>query len=119
MEMSARKQKYVTCGALLTAGLAIPVGGFLALVYRFPIPFAGYGSGIQSVGYAMGAVIFYGFIGGFPLLALTGALTGALVSHFKSPPLSHPWKDLLLPSLGVDLILLFILSVLDKVIGPW
>ena len=116
--MSVGKQ-YVTCGAILTAGLAIPVGGFLAMVYRFPIPFAGYASGIQAVGYAMGAVIFYGVIGGFPLLALLGALSGAVVTRIKPAPLQHPWMDLLLPSLAIDFVLLFVLSVLDKIIGPW
>src|SRR5258706_10137538 len=45
-------------GAFLTIGLAFPSAALLALAYRFPVPFAGYESGMAAVPHAILAVAF-------------------------------------------------------------
>lgn len=50
------------------------------LLYRFPVPSAGYVSGIEAAGSAMFEVVFYGvFFGGFILLGILGAIDGFVV----------------------------------------
>lgn len=70
--MKGKTGKCILLGAGITVVMAFPVAGLLALVYRFPVPFAGYVSGFSAVGYAMGGVVIYGLLGGFPRLALLG-----------------------------------------------
>src|SRR5207247_11256801 len=64
-------------GALATILLAFPFAAVCAIVFRFPVPFAGYESGWSAMPHALAAVRFYGALGGFPLLAFLGALGGA------------------------------------------
>jgi hypothetical protein len=118
--MKGKTGKCILLGAGITVVMAFPVAGLLALVYRFPVPFAGYVSGFSAVGYAMVGVVIYGLLGGFPLLALLGGLAGAVAARrMDSGEGKLQWKWLLLPSLIIDLAALFCLAILDKIIGPW
>ncbi len=63
---------------------SFPSGALLMSVWRFPIPFAGYRSGIRHVGDAFFAVGFYGILGGFVLLGVLGAVAG-LITHGLHP----------------------------------
>jgi len=111
--------KGILIGALLAVVMAFPVAGILALVYRFPVPFAGYLSGVSAVGYAMVGVVFYGLLGGFPLLAALGGLAGAVTARRQTEAGTLPWKVIMLLCLSIDLVALFVLAILDKIIGPW
>jgi hypothetical protein len=106
-------------GALTAIVMAFPVAGVLALVYRFPVPFAGYISGVSAMGYAMVGVVFYGLLGGFPLLAVLGGLTGAIMSRTGTDKDKLPVKLIVLVCFFIDLAMLFVLAILDKIIGPW
>jgi hypothetical protein len=99
--------------------LAFPVAGVLALLYRFPVPFAGYVSGLPGVGYAMVAVLFYGIVGGFPLLAVLGGIVGALATRTAPPGSRFPWGRVIMACMLPDVAALSLLAVLDKIIGPW
>jgi hypothetical protein len=111
--------KGILLGALMAVVLAFPVAGVLALVYRFPVPFAGYLSGVSAMGSAMGGLVFYGLFGGFPLLAVLGGLAGAIVSHTATKEDKLPWEWIVFICLLIDLAALFVLAILDKIIGPW
>ena len=106
-------------GACLAIVLSIPTGGLIALLHRFPIPFVGYDNGFPAVGYAMVAVVFYGFLGGFALLGILGHLVGVLISKQSRQALNVPWRSLIIPCLAIDTVQLLILANLDKMIGPW
>jgi hypothetical protein len=106
-------------GALVTVVMAFPVAGLISLLFRFPIPMCGNASGISAVIPAMIAVLFYGILGGFLLLATIGGLTGAIISHVAVGKISLPWKKIMLACLLIDLAALFVLAILDKIIGPW
>jgi hypothetical protein len=106
-------------GALSAMLLTFPLAAVCAIVYRFPVPFGGYVSGIAPLPYVLMGVFFYGILGGFPLLAVSGALAG-WVAHQAAQPNSLAARRLaavfgaLVAVLGVVL-----LAVLDKLIGPW
>ena len=106
-------------GALWTVALAFPLAALCALLYRFPVPFAGYETGLVAVPRALGAVVFYGVLGGFPVLLAAGALGGAAGYALGRPDSQHVRRltlgfAALMALLGVGL-----LAVLDKLIGDW
>ena len=72
------KVKPVVWGALWAVALLFPFAGMCALLYRFPVPMAGYESGLAAVPRALGAVVFYGLLGGFPVILAAGAAGGML-----------------------------------------
>ena len=51
----------------------------MALVYRYPIPFAGYKSGVDAMLPSLLAVVFYGLMGGFVALGIAGAISGLVI----------------------------------------
>jgi hypothetical protein len=106
-------------GALSAMILPVPLAALCAIVYRFPVPFGGYVSGIFMVPYVVMGAFFYGMLGGFPLLGAAGALGGWLAyqSAEHDPRAARQLAIVFgaLPALaGVTL-----LAVLDKLIGPW
>jgi hypothetical protein len=106
-------------GMLWAVGLVFPLAGLCALIYRFPIPFAGYESGLAAVPLALVAVVFYGIIGGFPALMAAGALGGAAAHGIGQP---DPARVRLLTVTFAGLFALagvIMLAILDKLIGPW
>ena len=99
--------------------LVFPLAPFIALFFRFPIPFAGYQSGPQGFAHSVFAVMLYGLIGGFPLLLWVGAICGLLCNRIAGADLQRAQRLLFRLVLACDFVLLMILAVLDKIIGPW
>jgi hypothetical protein len=106
-------------GALLTVGLVFPAAMLLALVYRFPVPFVGYESGVAAVPHAVVATAFYGAFGGFPLLGLAGAAAGVLIHRSAARSGTRPLPRTCAVAAAIAFAAALTLSVLDKVIGPW
>lgn len=102
-------------GAICTIVGAFPVAAFVALVYRFPFPFAGYQSGVAAMLLSPIAVAVYGILlGGFVLLGLAGAIAGAVLGSEESP-----METILPAALLIDLAAMLLLAVWDKIYGPW
>lgn len=106
-------------GSLWAAALAFPIAAVCALLYRFPVPFAGYETGLAAMPGALVAVVFYGVLGGFPVLLAAGALGGAAAYVVGRPDARHVRRLALafaglVATLGVGFM-----AVLDKLIGPW
>src|SRR5690606_18388201 len=102
-------------GAICTVVGAFPVAAFVALVYRFPFPLAGYQSGIGAMLLSPIAVAVYGILlGGFVLRGLLGAIGGAVRGSVE-------WTaETTLPAaLLIDLAAILLLAVWDKIYGPW
>lgn len=105
--------------ALWAVALAFPIAAICALLYRFPVPFAGYETGLTAVPGAFLAVVFYGLLGGFPVLLAAGGLGGA-AAHTLAHPNAQRVRRLTLTFAGiVALLAVGLLAVLDKLIGPW
>jgi hypothetical protein len=99
--------------------LAFPLAALCALVYRFPIPFSEYESGLAAMPRALLAVLFYGVLGGIPLLLALGAAGGA-IAHRVAGPEPRAVRNLTLAIAGViALAAVILMAVLDKIIGSW
>ncbi len=109
----------VLTGALWAIAWSFPLAGFLALVFRFPVPLAGIVSGPDGVIPAMFAVAIYGiFLGGFVVIAVTGALSGILLRAVA--PDSKYFQVLQIVAAAVAACIpLFVLATLDMWIGAW
>lgn len=106
-------------GGLCAVLVTFPIAGICTLVYRFPIPFVGYRSGVEALYPAMLAVLFYGIVfAGLPLVALLGAgggmIAGSFVKTRTSRHLAISAWAIVVASSGV-----LLLATLDKIIGPW
>ena len=106
-------------GSLLAVLGAFPVAALVALVFRFPIPFSGYCSGLEAVLPSFVAVLFYGCIGGFPLLAVLGGVGGLAAFLIGRPDGKKTFRLTLAFAVLADLLATLTLAVLDKLIGPW
>jgi hypothetical protein len=106
-------------GALATIALAFPLAALCALLFRFPVPFAGYESGWSAVPHALAAVRFYGALGGFLVLALMGALGGVIAHRVASGETRRVWLWTFALGALVSLSAVILLATLDYIIGPW
>jgi hypothetical protein len=98
---------------------SFPVAALVALVYRFPIPFAGMGSGPRAILPSLFAVLFYGILGGFLFVGILGVLVGLLAYRLGRPDIRRIVYVTLGLAVGVDFLATFTLAILDKIIGPW
>ncbi len=106
--------KLALMGSVWSVASTFPIAGLMALVFRFPIPFAGYRSGFAAIQPAILAVLFYGvFVGGFVLVGLLGAVGGFVAATFKGPDLQSQKRAVRLVSLAITTACLFILACLD------
>ncbi len=107
-------------GAIWSFVSAFPLAGLMALVFRFPVLFAGYLSGFEAIVPAMFAVIFYGvMMGGLIFVGALGAICGALSATQEGHLLQNRKRAVRLLSLAITTACLFVLAILDKIIGPW
>lgn len=103
-------------GAILTVLGTFPVAAVVALLFRFPVPFSGYQSGFEAMLISPLAVAVYGiFTGGFVVLALIGALLGWMLNRLGESDSG----TILNAALAVDTAVILLLSVWDKIYGPW
>lgn len=106
-------------GALWAVTLAFPLAAACALLFRFPVPFAGYQTGLTAMPSALVAVVFYGVLGGFPVLIAAGAL-GGLAAYALGQPDGRRVRRLALAFAGLSALLgVGLLAVLDKATSPW
>jgi hypothetical protein len=111
--------RWAVVGMLLAVLAVFPLAALVALCYRFPIPLSGYESGPNAALRSVAAVIFYGFVGGFIVVALLGAASGASAHRLAgSDNTKKLWLTLALVLVG-DLLAVMLLAVLDKFIGNW
>ena len=110
---------WVIKGAIIGVLGSFPLAALCALVFRFPIPFGGYMSGTEAVVPTMIAVLFYGALGGFGVQALLGGLGGFLGARYAPPDKTRIRTHAVALSLAGSAIGVFVLAILDKIIGPW
>ena len=100
-----------------------------AFIFRIPIPLAGYmgpfgefnsyGNNVfEAFKSVLVAWVFYGVFGGFILLPILGAVTGNIVGRKYKNSINKN-KMIILWVTIVSVIPVFILSILDYIIGPW
>ena len=104
---------------MLAIAFSFPLAGLCALLYRFPVPFAGYQSGVDWILIAMFASVFYGLLGGFVVLALGGYIGGLVAISLGKGNDRRTHRFVLVGSTIVALLGVFTLAILDKLIGPW
>jgi hypothetical protein len=115
-------KRIVTLGVSMAIVAIFPVAALTALVYRFPIPFCEYASGLSAVPMSFLAVLFYGMLGGFPALGIIGGLCGFVIASIS---IRRKWTDLsthlylTVSILIIDIMASTLLATLDKIIGPW
>ncbi len=106
-------------GGAWAIGLAFPFAAVCALLYRFPVPFAGYESGLAAMPRASLAVVFYGLLGGFPALFVVGGLGGVAAHAIGNPGMPRIRRLTLACSAMTALLGVIFMAVLDKLIGPY
>jgi hypothetical protein len=106
-------------GAGAAVVLAFPMASLCALVFRFPIPFAGYESGVAAAGKAFIAAALYGALGGFVLVAVLGAMGGVLADFLMHGfPVRARRLTIILATASAAACVL-VMAMLDWIIGPW
>jgi len=116
-------------GAIFALASSLLVALLFAYIFRIPIPMGGYIGpfgivstyGISVVDVLISVLVawlFYGMFGGFIILPLLGAVTGECVGRIYAAS-ENKNKMILLWSFLISAIPVFILSILDHIIGPW
>jgi len=116
-------------GIVTAAVASFFIALLFAYLFRLPIPLGGYiGPFGEFSSYSMGVVgvlqavfiawVFYGIFGGFIVLPLCGAITGVVVGR-KYSGSDKKNKMNILWTTTITFIPIFILSILDYIIGPW
>jgi hypothetical protein len=99
---------------LIAIVASFPAAALTALVFRFPIPFAGYVSGPDGVLLSLYAVAFYGMLGGFVVQGVLGGVSILACGGEKSA-----WTRNVAAAAVAAMPGVLVLSVLDWIIGPW
>ena len=105
-------------GAIWSLAAAFPITAIMALLFRFPVPFQGIDGGLDHVLPSLLGLCFYGALGGFPALAMGGAIAGVAASMISPDAVGRRRLQRIL-SVGVAALMLFVLATLDWYIGPW
>lgn len=116
-------------GAISALASSLLIAFLFAYVFRIPIPLGGYIGPFSAIStYSMPIVdvltmvlvawVFYGIFGGFIIFPLLGSVTGEKVGR-KYADSKYKNKLILLCSFLVSVIPVFMLSILDYLIGPW
>ena len=119
-------KRQAIAGAISAVASAVPLALLCGLIYRFPVPFSGYTSGVEAFEGVLVAALFYGVLmGGLPFLALVGAGAATATGWWRrrqGESAVAPGKDLvrgLLVGLAVSATAVVLLANLDALIGPW
>lgn len=105
-------------GAAVATAAAFPAAALTALVYGFPVPFAGKLHGLDAMVPAMFAVVFYGVMGGFLVLPLLGTLAGVIADRWSQDARTAQFRTVM-AALAIALACAALLATLDLFIGPW
>ncbi len=115
-----RTATWFATGALIGVVATLPLAAICALLFRFPVPFAGYMSGPGAVIPALMGALFYGIaLGGFAVQALLGGLGGLAGARRGWPDKKRMRKLCVTCSLVGSAIGVMTMAVLDWIIGPW
>ena len=98
---------------------SIPLAGLVGLVFRFPIPFAGYESGPEAFARSMFAAIFFGVSGGLVVQAVMGFIGGLFAYQLASNRADQANRIIVFCGICAALPRLLVLATLDWIIGPW
>src|SRR5687768_12403390 len=105
---------------VITACLgAFPAASLVALVYGFPVPFGGKLHGLGAINKVAFAVLFYGLLGGFVVLAIAGVVAASVAFARSHGDAGKARRLTLIFALSASLICAIGLAVLDLFIGPW
>jgi hypothetical protein len=97
-----------------------PAAFLVTLFYRFPFPLAGYESGLSAALRSPVAVLMYGIlIGLFPVAGVLGALAAWAAARFTPADGPRQWVSPAAMGICTAFLLTGVLSVWDKVYGPW
>lgn len=116
-------------GAIIALVSGLLVALLFAYLFRLPIPMGGYIGPFGEISTfstppvdvfkaVFVAWLFYGMFGGFITLLACGAITGAYVGR-KYAKAKNKNKIIVWSCVAVSTIPVFILSILDHIIGPW
>ncbi|MDZ4779116.1 MAG: hypothetical protein SGJ19_02565 [Planctomycetia bacterium] len=105
-------------GAVSPVRWSFPLAAASALLYRFPIPLAGYQSGASAIIPSLVAAGIYGLLGVFPLMAALGGAAGWF-ARSRVPDEKGVIYPIQLISFVIAAIGVTIMANLDYVIGPW
>jgi hypothetical protein len=119
--------KAIGIGILWTFIGLFPAALLVGVVYHVPVPFSGpvgareiFGEGpsmgLLRVWLIIQAVVFYTIAGGFLVVGLLGAIAGVIGWRMDRVRANRFARNI---GLGLALIPVAVLSVLDKLIGPW
>ena len=111
--------RFFWAGAGIAVAASFPLAALVALLFRFPIPFGTYMSGIGAVIPALFAAAFYGIIGGFMVQALLGGIAGGLAASATVSDRRRAWRRCAAFASLAALPGVLLLSILDWIIGPW
>lgn len=106
-------------GAVSAVLFTFPFAALLTATFRFPVPFAGYRSGVEAIPSALVGLLFYGLIGGFVVVAFFGAMGGALAYWRLRSRGASAFHAMLALSAATAFAGTLLLAILDKLIGPW
>ena len=116
-------------GAIISVVSSLIAAILFAYLFRIPIPMGGYIGPFGEIStysievvdvlkYVFVAWVFYGMFGGFIILPTFGAITGAIIGG-KYSDSKNKNRIIVLWSIMISTIPVFILSILDYIIGPW
>jgi hypothetical protein len=112
--------KWAVRGAVVSVVATYPTAAVCALLFRFPVPLGGYATGLSGAALSPFAVTIYGILlGGFVLQAALGALGGFVAGRVAQGEPRRAWRLTFLSGLGAAVPGVIVLSVLDRIIGPW
>jgi len=104
--------------AALAVAMTFVWAELTALVFRFPVPFIGYMSGVDVLVYTPVAMLIYGVYFGGLLVPIALALLLYGITAIWSPALSPRARMWTAANVGA-FVSVMALSTLDYIIGPW
>ncbi|BBZ05718.1 hypothetical protein MCHIJ_51550 [Mycolicibacterium chitae] len=108
--------RHSALGAVAAVVSAPAAAALLAALYRFPVPFRGYASGIAEAPTAALAALFYLALGGAVVVGGLGALAGALLARRRAGRATVP---ILVAAFAIAVVGAAALAVLEFFVGTW
>lgn len=107
-------------GAVASVVATYPVAALCALFFRFPVPFAGYVSGVKGAAVSAVAVTFYGVLfGGFLVQGGLGAIAGVITASRPAGDRGQLARRFIIAGTVASIPGVALLAVFDKIVGSW